>query len=73
MPSRRRLGKLHDIMSHGGPYSNEMDGFNNFTGAMFGLALGVALLVAILLIFQNPILHTSDVIWNALDRSFPWM
>lgn len=73
LPSDNRLGKLLDIMSHDGPYSNEMDGFNNFTGAMFGLALGMALLVAILLIFQNPILHTGDVVWNALDRWFTWL
>ena len=60
-------------MSHDGPYSNEMDGFNNFTGAMAGLAFGLALFVAILLIFQNPILCAADSIWNALDRAFTWL
>lgn len=55
-------------MSHDGPYSNEMDGFDNFTGAMAVLALVMALLVATLLIFQNPILYGGNEIWDALDR-----
>lgn len=60
-------------MSHDGPYSNEMDGFNNFTGAMAGLAFFLAILVAVLLTFEHPILHTSDLVWNALDRWFTWL
>jgi len=64
---------LLNIMSHDGPYSNEMDGFNNFTGAMAVLAFCLAVLVAVLLTFEHPILHTGDLVWNALDRWFTWL